>query len=635
LKRGLIAALIFSLVLAAGGVRTAEAASAPSAGQSPRILSVLGDGTLLAEDGTVWLASMIDGGLTMQTRPLKVKGISGTARQGIGVLPDGSLIGWTEKKDYGKIANASDVKQVSGSYWLKPDGSVWTYDPESGKPEQAQSVSDAAAISFGGRYKGFVKTNGEVAYLTDRGTPVVWGKVPNANEVADVQAAESLIAILLRDGKVVFYNLDYFEMNDGPNYLKPIPVTVASDAASMALVDDETLLIVRKDGSVTLNNPSKSRNGNIVNSGLEGLKGIDRIVPAYAGYPFYARLVDGSWIAYANGGKTSPLSIPYPQELAASLDSSKLQVGESLKPSFALKYSNGRNDSLGGTEVNVSIDKPHLLKRQSDGTWKALAVGETNVQVTAAGVSKTLVVSISQSKALPGGKTEGGVTLLPMKSVIQALGGKIVSDAASKSHSITVGQTQIKLKTGSKEASVNGKKVTMKAPVRSAQGQTFIPADLLSSALGAKLAWKPSTQTLSISFGRATMSVSTHQAGQKTASGLYAVPGKGKYAGYRQLKGHAYESTTAIYFKRDGSLMSFIEVDVRKVDLNRKVTWIDPNGIKRTNTVGELRRLFADVSNQYTSDWLYATFGDVYADYFPVNVPTDQLIEQYLRESGQ
>jgi len=175
----------------------------------------------------------------------------------------------------------------------------------------------------------------------------------------------------------------------------------------------------------------------------------------------------------------------------------------------------------------------------------------------------------------------------------------------------------------------------MKAAVSSAQGQTYFPADLLSSALGAKLQSNASTRTLTIAFGRATMNVSTHQAGQKTVGGLYAVPGKGKYAGYQQLKGYRDENKTAIYFKRNRSSLSYIEVDVRNIDLKRKVAWTDMYGNKHVNTVGEIRRFIAEFTNSYTSDWLLSTFGDVYIDYFPVNVPTDQLLDQYFRESGQ
>ncbi|MFC4306390.1 stalk domain-containing protein [Cohnella boryungensis] len=636
MKRSLITVLILSIVIAAGWVPAAGVASAQATGQAPRILSVLSNGALLADDGTVWLTDSF-GKLTMQTRSLGIQAISGSTYQGIGVLPDGSLTAWTDKADYGKIASASDVKQVSGSHWLKPDGSVWTYSLQTGKPEQVQGLSDVSLMAVGNRYAGLVKSNGDIVYKSDRGTPVVWGKVSNAGDVADVQVSESVIATLLRDGQVVFYNLNYFEMNDGPNYLKPIPVTVATDAKNIALVSDKALLIVRKDGSVALNNPFESRNGKMATSELAGVRGVDRVVSADNEYLFYARLDNGDWIAYDRDGTTDTLSLPYPQELAVSLDRTKVQVGESLKPQLVLKYNTGTKKSLGGKDVQVSIDKPHLLKQQGDGTWKALAVGETTVTITAAGLSKTLTVVASQSKALQGGKTISGVTMLPMKSVFQTLGGTIASDAATKSHTITVGKTQIKLKAGSKAATVNGKNVTLKAAVRSENGQTYFPADLLSAALGAKLTWKPATQTLTIAFGQASMSVSTYQSGQttKTASGLYAVAGTGKYAGYKLLKGHPYESTTAIYFKQSGTITSSILVDVRKVDLNRKITWVDPYGIKHTNTVGELRKLFADVSNQYTSDWLLATFGSVYTDYFPENVPSDQLIEQYLRETGQ
>nr|WP_238357662.1 copper amine oxidase N-terminal domain-containing protein [Cohnella zeiphila] len=639
MKRNLIAALILSLVLAAGltPAAGARAAAASSANQAPHILSVLSDGTMLADNGTLWRPN--DGNGLIQSRPLAVRSVSGTSAKGIGVLPDGSITGWTWDKDYGKIASASEVKQVFGSCWLKPDGTVWTYSLQTGKPEQVPDLADVAVLDIRGSNMGMVKSNGEIVYQSAGTQPVVWGKVPNAEEVSAVQVSGESIATLLRDGRVVIYNINDFGTNEGDsNYLKPIPVTVASDAADIALVDGETLLIKHKDGSVSLNHPEQTRSDNVSTTELEGISGVDRIVPSSGSVLMYARMDDGSWVAYGEDGKMSTLSIPYLQELAVmSMEKTKLQAGESIKPLFALKYSNGGKTVLTAKDARIAIAKPYLLKQLEDGSWKALAVGETTVTISAAGLSKTVTLSISRSKFLQGGKTVGGVTMLPMKTVFQTLGGTVAADAGAKRYTITVGKTQIKLTAGSKAATINGKNATLKAAVRTEQGQTYVPADLLSAALGAKLSWQAATQTLSIALGQATMSVSTYQPGQttKTVSGLYTVPGKGQYAGYLLLKGHPYESTTAIYFQYNGEMIHTVLVDLRKVDLNRKVTWTDDYGYKHTNTVGQLRKLFAAFSNQYTDDWLLATFGDVYMDYLTPSIPSDRLIDQYLRETGQ
>lgn len=120
----------------------------------------------------------------------------------------------------------------------------------------------------------------------------------------------------------------------------------------------------------------------------------------------------------------------------------------------------------------------------------------------------------------------------------------------------------------------------------------------------------------------------------EAGSGMYAVPADGDMAGWNLLVGHPYEGAVHIYFKLNGSIMSTKIVDIRQVDLNQKVTWVDDSGVTRTNTVGQIYRLFGSFS-QYTSEWFSEKFGDLYADWLLTStIQADKIVDQYLTENG-
>ncbi|CAH8717611.1 hypothetical protein M5W83_10575 [Paenibacillus thiaminolyticus] len=75
--------------------------------------------------------------------------------------------------------------------------------------------------------------------------------------------------------------------------------------------------------------------------------------------------------------------------------------------------------------------------------------------------------------------------------------------------------------------------------------------------------------------------------------------------------------------------------DIRKVDLKRKVQWVDDNGFKHTNTVSEIYQLFT-LSNQYTSNWFTSKFGKLYTDWMMVQAfHGETLVEDYLKSKGK
>ncbi|MCY9515038.1 stalk domain-containing protein [Paenibacillus apiarius] len=117
---------------------------------------------------------------------------------------------------------------------------------------------------------------------------------------------------------------------------------------------------------------------------------------------------------------------------------------------------------------------------------------------------------------------------------------------------------------------------------------------------------------------------------------LYDVAASGEMKGWRKLKGHQYEGAFEIYYMLDGSMMTTNVKDIRKVDLKKKVQWVDDKGRKRTNTVKEIYSIFSEFSNQYTSEWFTAKFGNLYADWLMGStIRAENIVEEYLTATGK
>ena len=94
----------------------------------------------------------------------------------------------------------------------------------------------------------------------------------------------------------------------------------------------------------------------------------------------------------------------------------------------------------------------------------------------------------------------GGRILVPLRGVVERLGGTIQYDAQSQV--ITGGQAnlekQFRLRVGSGEALVNGKNQTLDSPPRVVNGVTYVPLRFVSEALGADVRWDADKHTVTI-----------------------------------------------------------------------------------------------------------------------------------------
>jgi len=100
---------------------------------------------------------------------------------------------------------------------------------------------------------------------------------------------------------------------------------------------------------------------------------------------------------------------------------------------------------------------------------------------------------------------KNGRTLLPIRAIIESLGGSIDWEATEKKVSITLGETKIELWIGRSTAKVNG----VEKPIDSANpnvvpeiisGRTMLPVRFVTENLGAEVGWDGDTKTVTITY---------------------------------------------------------------------------------------------------------------------------------------
>jgi hypothetical protein len=92
----------------------------------------------------------------------------------------------------------------------------------------------------------------------------------------------------------------------------------------------------------------------------------------------------------------------------------------------------------------------------------------------------------------------GGRVLVPLRGVFEALGAQVDYDSASGTVFAARGETQVQLRIGSTQATVNGEARVLDVPAQTRLGRTLVPLRFVSEAMGAQVTWNPGTRLVSI-----------------------------------------------------------------------------------------------------------------------------------------
>ena len=103
-----------------------------------------------------------------------------------------------------------------------------------------------------------------------------------------------------------------------------------------------------------------------------------------------------------------------------------------------------------------------------------------------------------------------GRTMLPVRAIVEALGGTVTWDAARRAVGVVLGTKTMELVIARSVATVNGTPVaidpanTLVVPVIVA-GRTMLPVRFVAEQLGATVGWAPATQVITLDFGGTTL----------------------------------------------------------------------------------------------------------------------------------
>jgi len=103
-------------------------------------------------------------------------------------------------------------------------------------------------------------------------------------------------------------------------------------------------------------------------------------------------------------------------------------------------------------------------------------------------------------------------TLLPIRAIIEALGGTIAWNAVARKVTVTLGTKTLQLWIGKSVATVNGVSTSIdstnaKVVPEIINGRTMLPLRFVSENLGTTVGWDQNTQTITISDGDAVVTV--------------------------------------------------------------------------------------------------------------------------------
>lgn len=475
-----------------------------SANGEMKIKDIIRENTILMDNGTIW--STIDGERLIRTQGHVDAFTSSNVYSGLGVTSDGRLVEWDIGTAPHAVEGQSGVKQAAGPYWLKSDGMVWD---SAGKVKNLENI---ALIGYGSKQMAALSQNGELLFEDPYKLGVFkkLATLPDASSVTAMAVYDSRVALLYGSGKVVLYQT--YEFDDRGNF---IPYTVTEDAlniefaAKTAEHPTDALLVTRKDGTVWMTGNYKDR-VKLTNQ-VSGLSKVVKTRVLTDLDNFYAQLSDGSWLLYARG-EVKPVEVPRVSKLTVSTSELNPFVGDTVNVNIQEAYTNGANIKVVTAAANITVDKPHLLRIESDGSLKTLGVGVSKVTISSSGISETVTISASLRSNLKYAKMIGGVVYVPAKSVFQALGG--TTAALNGGLDVKLGDTSLFFKVKDKNAKLNGENIALKTAPVTEKGEMLIPASLFTDRLGATVKWDSKWRQANISFGDAEMTIVS----QETAS---------------------------------------------------------------------------------------------------------------------
>ncbi len=117
-----------------------------------------------------------------------------------------------------------------------------------------------------------------------------------------------------------------------------------------------------------------------------------------------------------------------------------------------------------------------------------------------AAASITVLLNGQPAKLSTAPIMKQGSVYVPLRSLLTALGAEVDWDAATGDVTTTHNEQSITIRSGSDQAVVNGKPITLDRPPFQSGGITYVSVRWLNEAFGAAVKWQGSTRTVSVYY---------------------------------------------------------------------------------------------------------------------------------------
>lgn len=155
-------------------------------------------------------------------------------------------------------------------------------------------------------------------------------------------------------------------------------------------------------------------------------------------------------------------------------------------------------------------------------------------------------VNGSQLKLDVNPVSNDGITLVPLRSIFEALGATVEWDGATKTVTGTKGSTVVELQIDNNNAIINGNSVTLDVPAAIINGSTMVPVRFVAESFGAKVEWDDKTKSVLINLENSTESAQIPVI--QDISPVHTVTptssGEGKYIGSKKSDKYHYPNYT-------------------------------------------------------------------------------------------
>jgi exopolysaccharide biosynthesis protein len=143
----------------------------------------------------------------------------------------------------------------------------------------------------------------------------------------------------------------------------------------------------------------------------------------------------------------------------------------------------------GGGSAEMVVEG-QIVNSPADGRERGINIGIVVIsQIPIYIDGKRLYFELSEVAPL----IEKGRILVPVRKIFEQWGAEVAWDDKTRTITATKGKNSIEMKIGSTSAKVNGKSVKLDVPPRIEDGRTVVPLRFVSQAFGGKVEWNATT----------------------------------------------------------------------------------------------------------------------------------------------